>query len=669
MPVVVTLLPTNRRRVAGTILAVALRVLASAAALALVALHPYVPGEWLELRGEPHRALEWFRCTPSWLVSHERLDGLRAETDVESFEQRLTTGGARVRFDPLVWRVAGALRMGQMADSARARAGELLGRELPPVNVRLPRWEDDCLLGAFDYLDVNLSPAAARNPLVVAHEVAHFAWFHTHLARLGLPVSSPLWLEEGLADYSAAEAAGPVLMRRLRQVPAARAGSLETLDRQVGFDNDYREAAGFVRYLVERRGVEPFRAFVRAMRLGTPTWEALGRGYGQWPEDLIEEYAREGDGHRRAAEVQASQAGTERPLGGAAPEPPPGVKFTPGPPGGRRELDLRAQARVLGSAAQAATPLLMAGSRAGHRSWQGSGDSVPGSESSSALRLIPTTDRRLPPLGSTLLVVVLIAVGWAAGRRWPGLAAGRVLRCWAPMLALAALLGNRLLWGVVAEQAPALAGLDWLVVPYLWRHRLLWLGDTLLLGVAVWWWGERRGATAAGPRGWGASAGAGMFAAVVAGMAALTAGAVALVPARPPDVWLAASVAVLGLKAALEARFFLRDLPGRAERRGGRWLGAAAYSLWVLGLSATPAAYLTRVALLVAAGRLAAPGAALAGWDLVAGVVLSREAMAPAKLGLLAGLGADGLDGWWPVAAAGLAGLLFRAARGRSRPT
>jgi hypothetical protein len=391
---VVTLPHPDRRRLAGSIFSVALRLLASAAALALVALHPYLPGEWFDIQGEPALAANWFRCTPAWLVSHERLDGLRVDADVASFEQELTTGGARVRFDPLVWRVAGAMRMGRMADASRVRTAELFGRELPPVNVRLPRWEDDCLLGAFDYLDVNLSPAAGRNPLVVAHEVTHFAWFHSHLARPGLPVSSPLWLEEGLAEYSAAEAAGPALMRRLRQRPTLRAASLEALDRQVAFDNDYREATGFVRFLVESQGPEAFRAFVRAMRLGTPTWEALGRGFGQWPEDLLESYARGWAGSGDQADERRDRAGTERPLGGAV--------LT-------HEQVLRQEERHAKD-----TP-----------------------------RLVLSTDRRLPPLWSTLLVSLLIVCGWAAGRRWPGLAAGRVLRCWAPALALASLLANR----------------------------------------------------------------------------------------------------------------------------------------------------------------------------------------------------------------------------------
>ncbi len=83
------------------------------------------------------------------------------------------------------------------------------------------------------------------------------------------------------------------------------------------------------------------------------------------------------------------------PVGGSAREPPPGVKFTPGPPDDWRESCPRSQPGVLESADRASSPLLIAGSRGGHPSWQGPGDGVPG--------VMPRTSGLEPDAPSLLL--------------------------------------------------------------------------------------------------------------------------------------------------------------------------------------------------------------------------------------------------------------------------
>ncbi len=64
-------------------------------------------------------------------------------------------------------------------------------------------------------------------------------------------------------------------------------------------------------------------------------------------------------------------------LGSSAPEPSPGVKFTPGPPDVWSKLCSRPWLGAIESAAQAWIALLIAGSRVGLPPWQGFGDSVP----------------------------------------------------------------------------------------------------------------------------------------------------------------------------------------------------------------------------------------------------------------------------------------------------
>lgn len=99
------------------------------------------------------------------------------------------------------------------------------------------------------------------------------------------------------------------------------------------------------------------------------------------------------------------------------------------------------------------------------------------------------------------------------------------------------------------------------------------------------------------------------------------------------------------------------------------WLPMAmCYAVWCHGPDAPLLALAFRAALL---GLAAGSGAGLLwGWDVVSGIVLCREAMAPAKLGLLqwagsgdSGWGACGLDAWPPVMTIALAALTYRALR------
>ncbi len=97
------------------------------------------------------------------------------------------------------------------------------------------------------------------------------------------------------------------------------------------------------------------------------------------------------------------EAMNQVPLGSSAPEPTPGAKFAPGPPDDWSDSCPRLQAGVHGSAVPASPPLLIAGSRAGHRSWQGSGGSAPGDPGSGPLSPCKARDLLRPLAGQRFL--------------------------------------------------------------------------------------------------------------------------------------------------------------------------------------------------------------------------------------------------------------------------
>ncbi|MBI2943914.1 MAG: hypothetical protein HYY25_06910 [Candidatus Wallbacteria bacterium] len=588
-------------------------------------LHPYAVGRLLEELGRPGQALGWLRQAPQWLLEDGELRELSRDAADAALELSLEVDGASVRYDPRLHDEAQAVRVAGHAARAARWGGRRLGNAPEAVPLRLPMWRNGALLGAYDHAAVNLSPRGAVDPRVIAHEVTHFSWYRALLAFPAFPGTSPLWLEEGMAELAAAcagAAPGADPLAGL-SVDRSRWADLDGLDRQVRREHDYLQAACLVEYLVRTHGWARVRGFLAASRHGATIWTALGRGFGCWPDDLVEAWRRD---------FLARRTGSR------------------GEPAARAAL---VSARLAKPA-----PVRPASS------------SVPEEQPAAV-----DVTRRTPPLGGCVLAAVLAA--WATWRAPYG-AMARLVACRRALLTglalLAGLAGGRLFFGIGLDMAAPGGDFAGLHFSIHWRHRLLWVLDTALLALAAAALRAPSGLAVASGAGRWSGWGAGVAVAALAGLGALACGAAKGCSWRPLELWTVAAVLLVFPRAWAELTLF-GELADKGSRRF-RWVVwipmAVLYGMWTHGPDAPLLALAFRAVLLgLAAGARSGAGL-LWGWDVTSAIVLCREAMAPAKLGLLqwagsadSGWGACGLDSWPPVMALALAALAYRALRVR----